>query len=201
MSQPQDPNVTPPAAPAPSPAHASDPPGWAPGAYAKFQETARERDDYKAKWEKATGDLRSYETKYNETVTRYSQEIVLAKAGGQFGHPSVQRAVRNEYAEYAREAGESAKAFDAWFGDTETRQNPLIGRFFESPQAPAAPEPPARQPAPPPPNPNIGAREPQAVAPSEPTPEEIMRAVRNAPRGPGSSLGKTYTDFARGKKI
>jgi hypothetical protein len=173
----------------------ADPNGWAPGAYARFQETARENERLKAEVAKAAADIKAYESKYSEAVSKHGQQLVLARAGGQFGHPSVQRAVLNEYAEHAREAGDKAKPFDAWFADTETRANPLIGRFFDVPSAgtQAAAPPPvaetqARQPAPPPASPNVGARETQTVAPATIQPGEWSRTMAALPRGPGAKV-------------
>jgi hypothetical protein len=175
MSQPQDTTAAQPA-PAAPPAQQAPTPAPAPSA-PEAPESPRDMRARIAEQNRRLAELEAerdqWKTKATETQTRYAQDLVMVKAGGNFHHPSVQRVVRSEYAEYVREAGANAKPFDEWFVMTETRSNPVIGVHF-TPAAPAG----------------APAATPAAAAPTPPAPPP---ANPNAHTAPNPTPGKRYT--------
>lgn len=121
------------------------PEGWAPGAYTRFKETNSENKklkeqlaEYQSREVPDVANIRAeYESKLAQMQEDHSYNLAFTKLGSNFEHPSVQRAIKNEYSDYTSSFEKSEEnpepaSFEAWVRNPATAENPLIGRFLSN---------------------------------------------------------------------
>lgn len=125
------------------------------------------------------------EAEVASTKARAAMDLEMVKTGGNFVHPSVQRVVRREYADYRQDAGDNALSFKEWLASEDTKSNPVIGVHFpkEEPgdQDTGKEKKPPKDPVKPPPatDPNGGTGQPGGPDGQRWTREQILAAQRN----------------------
>jgi hypothetical protein len=177
-------NGTPQPTPTPQPPHAGrvihtdDDGAWVEGQaipYARWQKTTARLHAFEQERTALQSQLAALQAERDQAralATRHEQDAVLIGAG--IRAESVRRALRREHADYAAEAGQSAKPFAEWIN--EAKADPLFAPHFAPSAPPAAPAP--TQGGATPGAPNAGAASPPAPKPSPGNPNAGVPAAQ-----------------------
>lgn len=140
----QAPQSNPPPITSPSPSHVRNPPGWAPGAYERFQQQGEEVRRLREAVERLQTEAAKVPelTRSNQKAAeRHAMDMALVRrshTAPNLAHPSVMRMFRSGYEGYRSDGGD--QPFDQWLEMDTTKSDPLYGVHLTVPEPAQEPE-------------------------------------------------------------